>query len=109
MSEAVAVVFADVFNSVARAHPFQTVGQFSAFFSPPIGHDDPLLPAVSRYVSARPGYIGAGALVRRFRIGRKRAGLLLYVLSCSGVCHRRPFRGVYRVNHEAWTALQGGV
>ena len=109
MTEAAAVSFSEVFDAVALAYPFPAVGQFSPFMAPPIGHDDPLLPAVSRFVAARPGAIGSGALMRRFGIGRLRAGILLYVLSCSRVCLGRPFRGVYRVNHEAWTALQGGV
>lgn len=109
MSEAVAVSFAEVFNAVARAHPLPAVGQFSTFMAPPIGHDDPLVSVVSRFVAARPGAIGSGALMRRFGIGRLRAGKLLYVLSCSRVCLGRPYRGVYRVNHQAWAALQGGA
>lgn len=103
------VSFEVVAQAVFDAHPMPRTGQFSPFLAPPIGHDDPLLPAVSRFVAARPGAIGAGALMRRFGIGRKRAGMLLYVLSCSRVCLGRPVRGVFRVNYWAWPDLQGGA
>ena len=96
-------------QATLTAQAFLRVGQFSPFMAPPIGHDDPLVPAASRFVAARPGAIGSGALMRRFGIGRLRAGMLLYVLSCSRVCLGRPFRGVFRVNRQAWADLQGGV
>lgn len=74
------------------------------FFTPPPGHDDPLLPAVARFAAARPN-LGAGALVRRFCLGRRHAAQLLEVLRAQRVCMGPAWRGVYRVNPHAWAAL----
>lgn len=74
------------------------------FYAAPAGHDDPLLPAVTRFVAARPA-IGRGALVRWFGVGRYRAGRLLEVLRAQRVCLGYPARNVYRVNPHAWAAL----
>ncbi|MFJ7111275.1 hypothetical protein ACIQU2_27420 [Pseudomonas sp. NPDC098740] len=49
------------------------------FCASPAAHDDPLLPAVTRFVAARP-FTGPGALRRRFGIGLQRARCLLTVL-----------------------------
>lgn len=87
-------------------------------------HDrpDPLLPAVTRFVAARP-FTGPRALMRRFDIGLQRARELLTEL-----VERRLVRGhwcrqaaiaflndsevwafrMYRVQPGAWRTLQGG-
>lgn len=95
-------------QAIFDANPMPRVGQFS-IFNTPIGHDDPLVPAVSRFVAARPGLIGPGALVRRFGIGRRHARQLLEVLNASRVCLGRRPRGLWRIEHWVWPALQGGV
>lgn len=92
-------------QAIFDAHPLPPVGQLSAFITPPPGHDDPLLPVVMRFVAARPGGIGAGALMRRFGLGRRRATRLLEVLRAQRVCLGAPWCGVYRVNHAAWASL----
>lgn len=103
------VSWAEHVQAVFDANPMPLAGQWPAFLTPPIGYDDPLLPAAMRFVAARPGRIGGGALMRRFGIGRKRAGTLLYVLSCTRVCLGGPVGGVWRVNYQAWRDLQGGA
>lgn len=103
------VSFAEHAQAVFDANPMPIAGQLSAFLTPPIGYDDPLLSAAMRFVAARPGRIGGGSLMRRFGIGRKRAGTLLYVLSCTRVCLGGPVSGVWRVNYQAWRDLQGGA
>lgn len=103
------VSWAEHVQAVFDANPMPLAGQWPAFLTPPIGYDDPLLSAAMRFVAARPGRIGGGALMRRFGIGRKRAGTLLYVLSCTRVCLGGPVGGVWRVNHQAWRDLQGGA
>jgi hypothetical protein len=85
--------------------PLPPIGQVPAFFTPPLGHDDPLLPAVTRFVAARP-VVGVVGLARRFGLGRRRAGRLLEVLRAQRVCLGYPWHGVYRVNPHAWVALQ---
>lgn len=102
------VSFVEHVQAFFDANPMPLAGQFPAFLTPPIGYDDPLVSAAMRFVAARPGRIGGGALMRRFGIGRKRAGTLLYVLNCARVCLGGPVRGVWRVNYQAWRDLQGG-
>lgn len=96
-------------QAIFDANPAPRAGQFSPFVMPPIGHDDPLVPAVSRFVAARPGLIGPGALVRRFGIGGRHARQLLEVLHASRVCLGYRPRGLWRVEHRVWPELQGGV
>lgn len=103
------VSFAEHAQALFDANPLPLAGRLPAFLSPPIGYDDPLLSAAMRFVAARPGRIGGGALMRRFGIGRKRGGTLLYVLSCMRVCLGGPVGGVWRVNYQAWRDLQGGA
>lgn len=89
----------------------------------PSGQPDPLLPAVTRFVAARP-FTGPWALMRRFNIGLQRARGLLTELA-----ERRLVRGHwcrqaavaflndseawafrrYRVQPGTWAALQGCV
>lgn len=90
------------------AGAFQAAAEVQAqrFNRPPAGHDDPLLPAVRRFVAARP-IIGRVALMRRFGVGRQRAAQWLEVLCVQRVCLGNPVRGVLRVNPHAWAALQG--
>lgn len=96
----------------------------------PIGHTarlyvhaqpDPLLPAVTRFVAARP-FTGPRALMRRFSIGLHAARWLLINLEQQGVVRGHwsrlmaagslgggpvySFR-VYRVQSWAWRSLQG--
>lgn len=85
------------------------VGQFPPWCLQPMGYDDPLLPAVTRFVAARPGLIGSGALARRFGIGRLRAARLLVVLHVTRVCLGYRPRGLWRVEHSVWRALHGGA
>ncbi|WP_130901861.1 hypothetical protein [Pseudomonas sp. Sample_23] len=88
-----------------------------------LGEADPLLPAVARWVAARP-FTGPGAVRRRFGIGLHRARRLLTAL-----VERRLLRGqwcrvasiafvagsedwafrIYRVQPWAWADLQGGA
>lgn len=85
----------------------------------PIGHRDPLLPAVKRFVAARP-FTGPGALMRRFGIGLQRSRWMLIELEEQGVVRGHWGRlvaagrkgglevyshRIYRVNHGAWAAL----
>lgn len=75
------------------------------FYAAPLGADDPLLAAVSRFVAAR-RYVGSWAVMRRFGIGRKRATVLLGALRWMRIVW--PMGRVYRVNPSAWATLQGG-
>ena len=83
---------------------------------------DPLLPAVARFVAARP-FTGSGALMRRYGIGLQRARWLLIKLEDRGVVRghwsRLVARGsigeravyafrIYRVRPWVWAELQGG-
>ncbi|MFJ7286335.1 hypothetical protein [Pseudomonas sp. NPDC099000] len=92
------------------------------FAGAPLGHRDPLLPAVKRFVAARP-FTGPGALMRRYGIGLERARWLLVVLEEWGVVRGHWGRLVaagslggvevysfrmYRVQAHAWRSLQGG-
>jgi hypothetical protein len=87
------------------------------------GDNDPLRPAASRFVAARP-FTGPGALMRRFGIGLWRARWLLISLEDQGVVRGHWNRLVagcpagmrdvyayrmYRVRPHAWAALQGGA
>lgn len=97
----------------------------------PIGHtaprgvawSDPLLPAVTRFVAARP-FTGPGALKRRFGIGLNRARWLLIELEGQGVVRGHWKRLVaasyakegdtysfrmYRVRPWSWAKVQGGA
>lgn len=89
----------------------------------PLGEADPLLPAVARWVAARP-FTGPGAVRRRFGIGLHRARRLLTAL-----VERRLLRGhwcrvasiafvagseewafrIYRVQPWAWADMQGSA
>lgn len=66
--------------------------------------NDPLMPAAARFAAARPS-LGPVALMRRFDIGRRRAGLLLDALDDARVLIGPGHRAAWRVNPHAWGKL----
>ena len=74
------------------------------FYAAPLGADDPLLPAVSRFVAAH-RHVGPWVVMRRFSMGRKRATVLLGALCWMRIVWASG--RLYRVNPHAWGELVG--
>ncbi len=70
--------------------------------------NDPLMPAAARFAAARPS-LGPVALMRRFGIGRRRAGLMLYALDDARVLIGPGHRAAWRVNPHAWAKLNSAT